>query len=130
MLFLSSKREKWKNALLHLYDSTSFIRSMLFLSSKREKWKNALLHLYDSTTAKDINFEIDVSCPPFSDLGQFFLDDAIHDLLHSVKVLPTELYLVGVKDRSITQPRVILKTLSPPLNGGVFGASEPYTSVR
>ena len=35
-----------------------------------------------------------------------------------------------VKYRSITQPRVILITLSPPLNGGIFGASEPYTSVR
>ena len=33
-----------------------------------------------------------------------------------VRVLPTE-------------PRVILITLPPPLNGGVFGASEPYASV-
>ena len=46
-----------------------------------------------------------------------------------VKVLPTELY-VGVKDRSITQPRVILITLCLPLNGVIFEASEPYTSIR
>ena len=39
-----------------------------------------------------------------------------------VKVLPTELD-VGVKDRSITQPRIILITRS---NGGIFGASVPY----
>ena len=45
-----------------------------------------------------------------------------------VKVFPTELY--EVKDRSIAQPRVILVTLFPPLNGGIFGASEPYTSAR
>ena len=38
--------------------------------------------------------------------------------------------IVGVKDRSITQPRVILIAPSPPLNGGVFGASGSYTSVR
>ena len=42
-----------------------------------------------------------------------------------MKVLAT-----GVKDRSITQPRVILIRPPPPLNGGIFGASEPYTSVR
>ena len=32
------------------------------------------------------------------------------------KALPTELYLVGVKNRSISQPRVILVTLYPPLS--------------
>ena len=37
--------------------------------------------------------------------------------------------IIGVKDRSITQLRAILITLSPPLNGGFFGASEPYTFV-
>ena len=37
----------------------------------------------------------------------------------------------GKKDRSITQPRVILtRTLSPPLNGGIFLASVPCTAVR
>ena len=36
---------------------------------------------------------------------------------------------MGVKDQSITQPRVILITLSPLLNGGIFGASEPH-SIR
>ena len=39
-------------------------------------------------------------------------------------------WAIGVNDRSATLPRVILITLSPPLNGGVFGASEPYTYVR
>ena len=32
-------------------------------------------------------------------------------------------------DQLITQSRVILITLSPPLNGGIYGASEPYTCV-
>ena len=50
-------------------------------------------------------------------------------LLVCVKVLPAELY-IGVKYRSITQPRVVLITLSPPLNGGIFGAPEPYTYDR
>ena len=45
------------------------------------------------------------------------------------------LYLLsnrGGKDRSITQPRVTLTTLSPPLNGGMFlGLTVPpmYTAV-
>ena len=40
-------------------------------------------------------------------------------------------FAIGVKDRSITQAKVILIiTLSPPLNGGIFGASESSTSVR
>ena len=39
-------------------------------------------------------------------------------------------WAIGVKDRSIVQLRVILITLSPPLNGGVFGESVPYTAVR
>ena len=34
-----------------------------------------------------------------------------------------------MKGRSITQPRVILITPSPSLNGGIFGASEPYNTV-
>ena len=33
------------------------------------------------------------------------------------------------KDRSISQPRVsTLVTISPPLNGGIFGVSVPYTA--
>ena len=38
----------------------------------------------------------------------------------------------GVKDRSITQPRIILRTLPPPGNGGIFGASyrkRPYAGL-
>ena len=47
--------------------------------------------------------------------------------LQAVIVLLTEL---AVKRRPISQPREILVTLFPPLNGGVFGASVPYTAVR
>ena len=34
---------------------------------------------------------------------------------------------MGVEDRSITQPRVSIIALSPPLNGGILGASVSYT---
>ena len=38
---------------------------------------------------------------------------------------------MGVKDRSIVQPREILITLPPPLSGGIFGASvPPCTAIR
>ena len=37
----------------------------------------------------------------------------------------------GVDDQSInTQPREILIAFSPPLNGGIFGASVPHRAVR
>ena len=40
-------------------------------------------------------------------------------------------WAIGVKHRSITQPRgILITTLSLPLNGGNFEASEPCTSVR
>ena len=51
-------------------------------------------------------------------------------LAASAMELPTELSGISVKDRAITQPKVILIIPSPPSNVGIFGASVPYTNVR
>ena len=59
--------------------------------------------------------------------------ELVSSTMPNVMVSPTE--LPGVKDRSITQPRVSLLTFSPPWNSGIFGTCRMtglrmYTVVR
>ena len=57
------------------------------------------------------------------------VSDGRLDVLEFVYMLSTEVF-IGVNYLLITRPRVILITPPPLLDGGIFGASVPYTAVR
>ena len=56
----------------------------------------------------------------------FFCQGGVGDMMSTCYLLSDR----GKRSIFYPQPKVILRTLSPPLNGGVFAAWEPYTSVR